>query len=109
MKNYVDTATYEVLSGGGYDPETGEDGSGVPETITLKGRYDANIGNSVSRSADALSFKPAFVFYMPLGQPNIPIETILSVLDVSSGITFSGKVKMFNKGIFNAYVVCSNS
>lgn len=109
MSDYLDTATFTTLTGGGVDHNTGYSLPGTETSVTLTGRYDANIKDFLQRVNDAQSFTPVFVFYMPLDQPNVPVNTVLSVNDSSSGLTFTGKVQMFNKGKFNAYALCSNS
>ena len=109
MSYYPDTATFTTLTGGGVDPETGYPIEPTSNAVTLTGRYDANIKDFLNRVNDAQSFVPVFVFYMPLGQPNVNVGTVLSVQDASSGLTFTGTVQMFNKGKFNAYALCSNS
>lgn len=108
MSYYPDTATFVLVTEGGIDDDTGYPLPSTTETINLTGRYDERINDQLKRVADAQSFAPLFVFYMPLGQPNIPIGAELKVIDASSGIEFKGVVKMFNKGKFNAYALCSN-
>ncbi len=109
MSHYPDTATFTTVTGGGIDPETGYPLPGTATSVTLTGRYDASVKDFLNRANDAQSFVPVFVFYMPLGQPNVNVGTVLSVQDSSSGLTFTGTVQMFNKGKFNAYALCSNS
>lgn len=109
MSYYPDTATFTTLTGGGIDPETGYPVEPTKNMVTLTGRMETGINDELIKVADAQSFAPSFVFYMPLGQPNVPVNTILSVQDSSSGLTFTGTVQMFNKGKFNAYALCSNS
>ncbi len=109
MSHYPDTATFTTLTGGGIDPDTGYPLPGTATSVTLTGRYDVSVKDFLQRVNDAQSFTPVFVFYMPLDQPNVPVNTVLSVQDSSSGLTFTGTVQMFNKGKFNAYALCSNS
>lgn len=105
---YPDTARFTILSGGGYNALTGEDEAGVISHESVIGRYDTSIGNRLIQQSSALSFIPQFVFYMPLGQAEIPLGTMLTVFDSSSNKEYSGIVRMYNKGSFNAYAVCGN-
>ena len=43
MSYYPDIATFTELSGGGIDPETGYPLPGSSTSVTITGRYDANI------------------------------------------------------------------
>ena len=108
MSYYPDTATFTLMANGGIDPNTGYPIEGTAETISLTGRYDASVKSFIKRANDSDSFVPAFVFYMPLEQSNIPEGVELVVNDTSSGRTYKGEVKMFNKGKFNAFALCSN-
>lgn len=108
VERYPDTASVTIVGEEGIDPDTGYPIPPITETVSFKGRYDAKISDQLKQVTDAKSFIPVFVFYMPLGQQNIPIGSELKVQDSSSGIEFKGIVQMFNKGMFNAFALCSN-
>lgn len=95
---YPDTATFTKVTSGGYNPDTGLPNPETTETVTLTGRYDTNVNRFVQRGQDGSFTAPKFVFYMPLGQDNVPLDIELIVNDSSSGIQYRGIVKQFNKG-----------
>jgi len=103
---YDDTATYEKVTGGGYDDNTGLPLPETKETVTLTGRYDTNVQRFVQKGEDGSFTAPKFVFYMPKGQGVVPLDTELTVTDSTSGKTYKGIVKQHNEGRLNAYLLC---
>jgi len=104
---YDDTATYKkVTGGGGYDDETGLPQAETTETVTLTGRYDTNVRRFVERGQDGSFTAPKFVFYMPKGHGVVPLDVELTVVDSTSGKTYTGVVLQHNEGRLNAYLLC---
>lgn len=110
--NYPDTANYVLKKEGVYNDNTGYVEIGDDVEVTCMGRYDANYTkgykDSLEQQIDSSSIIPSFAFYMPKTSPVIPIGTLLNVYDASAGLTFSGVVQFYNKGLFNSYVICAN-
>ena len=115
MSYYPDTATFTTLTGGGIDPETGYPVEPTENMVTLTGRMETGINDELIKVADAQSFAPSFVFYMPHSMPNVPVGSVITVSDYSSGKQYSGKVQAdgSNKArspmLQNKWVLCSNS
>lgn len=103
---YDDTAICYVQGGEVYNENTGEMEPGAATEIHLIGRYETNIKDSLVKQTEAQGIIPKFIFWMPLSEPNLPIGATLKVLDKSSGIEYSGKIQMFNKGNISSYAIC---